>query len=142
MEIIGSWKIDEALRYQVSDTGVTQVWQKAAGILADESIDEDDKTMLRAEIAFTEDGKVQWILPLPENVSQEEIDEAAAAGELTLLDDGRFVVEEKEWKEEDGKVMYNTGVKGEVFGEEVSPWIELKENNGTVEIMTYRIVKL
>lgn len=141
MEIIGKWKIDEALRYTASDDGVTSEWQKAAEILADDSIDEGDKKMLRAEIIFTEDGKALWTLPVPEDFPKEELDELVASGEFSLTEDGRLIIEEKPWKEEDGRLLYDTGVKGEVFGEAVSSWEELKFVNGSMELMTFRLVK-
>ena len=103
MEIIGKWKIDETLRYNFSENGVQKVWQKVADILADDSIDESDKKMLRAQITFTADGKAQWTLPIPEDFPKEELDELVESGEFALSEDGRLVIEEKNWKEEDGK---------------------------------------
>lgn len=142
MEFIGKWRIDEALSFTTSDDGVKQEWRKVADILADESVEEGDKKMLRAEVSFKEDGRVQWCLPVPEDFPKEELDELVASGEFTLAEDGKIVIEEKQWKLEDGKLMYDTGIKGEVFGEEVSSWTELKEENGLMEIMVYRLARV
>lgn len=141
MEIIGKWKIDEVQKYSFTDAGPKKTWQKAADVLADESVDEDEKQMLRADVVFTADGKVQWCIPIPAGVTQEQINEALASGELKMTDDGKMVVEEKAWKEEDGKLLYDTGAKGEVMGEEISPWVELREADGAIEIMVYRLVR-
>ena len=141
MEIIGKWKIDEVQKYSMTDSGIKKEWKKAADVIADESVDDDEKQMLYADVIFTEDGKVQWAIPVPAGVTQEEIDAALASGELKMGDDGKMIVEEKAWKEEDGKLMYDTGAKGEAFGEEISPWVELKVEDGSVLIMTYKLVK-
>ena len=53
--------------------------------------------------------------------------------------DGVAVFGVTEWKNEDGRILYNTGVEGEVLGEEVSPWIELEEKDGVIELQMMRL---
>ena len=63
------------------------------------------------------------------------------AGKLKLKD-GMMVMDQKHWKEENGKIMADTGAEGEVFGEKVGPWEELKVVDGSmIEMMMYRLKK-
>ena len=142
MDIIGNWKIEEAKRFTMTDNGPKQIWQKAADIIADESIDSGEKQMLFADVVFTADGMVQWCLPIPEGATQEQIDEAIASGELKMSAGGKMIVEEKPWKEENGKIFYDTGAKGEVLGEAVSPWVEVPEEDGMIQLMVYKLKKV
>ncbi|MBR6101869.1 MAG: hypothetical protein IKP95_05540 [Ruminococcus sp.] len=142
MDIIGKWKIAESMRFLEVDGKLERVWQKAEDIIADESLDESDKQMLYADIYFVEGGEVQWVLPIPEGASQEEIDAAVAAGEITLFDDKHFVISSNSWKEEDGKLLFNTGIHGTILDEAVNPWDEIKdEGNGMIGIMMYHLAK-
>ena len=98
--------------------------------------------VLRAVVEFTAEGKVLWCIPIPAEVTQEQIDAAIASGELSLNEDGLMTLEEKAWKEENGKLMYDTGAKGEVLGEEISPWVEITEEDGLITVMAYKLKKL
>ena len=71
---------------------------------------------------------------------KEELDAAAAAGELELCGD-MIILERKRWKEEDGKLLYDTGVKGEVLGEAVSPWVEVKFADDMMELPMMRLIR-
>ena len=142
MDIIGKWKIAQAKKYAVEGGKLTQVWADAEATLADESVDESDKQMLRAVVECTAEGKVLWCIPIPAEVTQEQIDAAIASGELSLNEDGLMTLEEKAWKEENGKLMYDTGSKGEVLGEEISPWVEITEEDGLITVMAYKLKKL
>ena len=89
---------------------------------------------------FTEDGRVLNLAPLPDGVSQEEIDEAVKAGQIELYD-GYMKLTEYNWKTENGKNYLDTRIKGEVLGEEVSPWEEISVVDGRMETMTVRVAK-
>ena len=80
-------------------------------------------------VEFTEDGKVRSWMKLPAGVSEADIEAALAAGELIACADGMMCLEEKEWKEENGAFLYNSGEYREMFGEVQSPWDELKLND-------------
>jgi hypothetical protein len=82
------------------------------------------------------------LTPLPEGVSQAEVDAAVKAGQLELRD-GMMFMGEQHWKVEDGKNMTDTGLEGEVLGEKVGPWEEVKEiDENTIQIMLYRLKKV
>lgn len=74
---------------------------------------------------FTSDGKINSWMKIPEGVSEEEIKEAVAAGEIAAAENGYMLAEQKEWFEKDGKYFYDTGEYREVFGEEQSSVDEL-----------------
>ena len=73
-------------------------------------------------------------------LSQEEIDEAVNDGEFELYD-GYIKLAEYSWKTENGKNYLDTRIKGEVLGEEVSPWEEISVVDGMMDLTTLRIVK-
>jgi hypothetical protein len=139
MEIIGKWNIAEAKVFNAATMKLE--WRTAADIMADEAVDDYVKQSLGYSYLFTEDGKAQVLMPIPANIPKEQIDAAIASGEVKLFDDSTMVLEEKAWKEEDGKLLFDTGAKGEVLGETVSPWVEIKESGNGIELMTYRLVK-
>ena len=139
MDALGVWKIRNAQQFDAATMKLVD--KNVDDILADTRIPEDDKQMLRAKFIFKDDGYVYTALPVPEEMPQEEIDEYLASGEAWLVD-GLLGVERKEWKEEDGKVKFNSGTKGEVLGEAIDPWMEIKENDdGSIKFFTYTLVK-
>ena len=138
MSLIGRWKIVEAIRFNEK---FEPEWAPIEEILADEDLDPQDKSMYSSVMDFTEDGRVLNLAPLPEGVSQEEIDEAVKAGQIELYD-GYMKLTEYNWKTENGKYYFDTHIKGEVLGEEVSSWMEILIIDGKIEIMTFRIAKV
>ena len=53
-----------------------------------------------------------------------------------------MLVGENHWKVENGKNMADTGLEGEVLGEQVSPWEEVKEiEGGLIQMAFYRLKK-
>ena len=114
------------------------VWMDAADILAKDD-DKDTQMMLKAIVLIEENGSMTFLSPLPDGVSQEEIDEALASGDLVLRD-GLMLVGENQWKEENGKYLADTGAEGEVLGEKVGPWEEIKIlDSDMIEVMFYRL---
>lgn len=138
MNLIGKWGAWETMRF--NEEGMH--WENVSVTLTRDDLEKDDLFFLKAVIEFGEDGTLCMMSPLPEGVSQEMIDEALASGELKLKD-GMMVLEEKHWKVEDGKNMADTGAEGEVFGEKVGPWEEIKEiDEQTIEIMMMRVRRI
>jgi len=138
MEIIGKWNIAEA---KVMNKDFKMEWRTAADIMADDSLDDYVKQSIGYSYCFTEDGKALTLFPIPADAPKEEIDEALASGEMKLHDDSTMILEEKAWKEEDGKLFYDTEAKAEVLGEKLSSWVEIKPTADGIELMAYRLVK-
>lgn len=137
--LVGKWVVAETMQF--NDETCKVEWVSVEKILAKDDQDEDTIMLLKTIVVFQEDGTIDFFCPLPEGVSQEEIDAAIAAGQLKLKD-GMMVMDQKHWKEENGKIMTDTGAEGEVLGERVGPWEELKVVDGDlVEMMMYRLKK-
>ena len=139
MKYSGTWKIKTA---QTFDKATFKMVEKPVeDILADESIDNDEKKMLACKFIFKDDGYIYTAMPIPEDMPKEEIDEYISSGEGWLVDE-MLGIERKEWKEQDGKVSFNTGTKGEVLGEAVDPWMEIPQaEDGSIKYFTYTLVK-
>ena len=130
MDALGVWKIRNAQQFDAATMKLVD--KNVDDILADTSIPEDEKQMLRAKFIFKDDGYVYTALPVPEEMPQEEIDEYLASGEAWLVD-GLLGIERKEWKEEDGKLLVETD-----DGFEEAPATE----NGFEVFHFFRIVKM
>lgn len=139
MNVVGLWKIKTA---QTFDAATMKLVEKnVEDILADTSIDDSEKKMLACKFIFKDDGFVYTAFPIPDDMPKEEIDEYIASGEGWLVD-GMLGIERKEWKEEDGKFRFNSGTKGEVMGEAIDPWMEIKQNDdGSIKFFTYTLVR-
>ena len=137
--LLGKWMVAEAMQFNEKECKLE--WAKVEDILSKGEMDREMTMLMKTVVEFQEDGTIDFYCPLPEGVSQAEIDAAIAAGQLKLKD-GMMVMDQKHWKEEDGKILTDTGAKGEVLGEKVGPWVELKEIDGDrIEMMMYRLKK-
>lgn len=76
--------------------------------------------MMQYLTEFTEDGTINTLMPVPE-----EMREAAAEHGIVIREDGYAVIESSVWKEENGKFYYDTKVEGEVLGEKVDSFAEI-----------------
>ena len=106
--------------------------------VADES--KERKQLTGSCIEVCEDGTLFVLMPLPEGVSQDEVDAAVAAGAITLRS-GMMYDRPMAWEERDGKLWFNSGVEGELFGEAADPWVCATEDDGFFAYMTTRYVK-
>lgn len=139
MDLIGKWQVVEVMQF---DEEKGMIWTKVSDLLAREDADEEALMLAKTIFLFEENGSLTMLSPLPEDVSQEEIDEAVAAGEISLRD-GQMVTGENHWKLEDGKLFADTGAEGEVLGEKVGPWEEIKQvDDHTIENMMFRLQKV
>ena len=137
MNLAGIWNIKEVLSFDENGGK----WISKEEYINDETVSDEMKEPLFCRILFEADGILKVLAPIPQHIPPEEIDRAAAAGEVQLFDSKTMIVEERCWKEENGKFYYDSGIQGEVLGEEFSPWMEIKETEDGIEWMTYRLVK-
>lgn len=133
-DLIGFWEVAKAKSFvggkfaffTLDEVKAELEAQKTAG-----ELDGDPEEMTQGfstRVEFTEDGKVRTWMKAPEGVSEAEIEAALDSGELLGWADGMMCPEEKEWKEENGSFLYNTGEHRVMFDEVQSPWDELKLN--------------
>ena len=132
MNLVGKWKIKAVLSFSPD--------RKTLDELLADGEDEDSVSKYRNTVTqFNEDDTVEDMMPVPADYTKEQIDELAAGG--MKIRDNMAVISTVEWKTEDGKNLYNTGQKGEILGEEVSPWIEIQEIDDMIEIQFLRYVR-
>lgn len=138
--LLGKWRIAETLQFD--DETNNMKWTKVEDVLKGEDVDRDTITLLNSIVEFEEGGRMLMLAPIPEGVSQDEIDEAVKAGQIHLKDN-RMYFEEQHWKVENGVNYTDTMPEGEVLGEKVGPWEKVTEfEDGTVAFLTYRLARL
>lgn len=99
------------------------------------------KQMTGMFLEVSEDGRIYALMPVPEGVTQEEIDEAVAAGQVTIKDG--CIVDSKvmNWEYRDGVPYYDTGIHGTVLGEEADSWTKALDDDGMLVFITSRYRK-
>ncbi len=115
MDVRGLWKVKEIHTF----TPDGELVITADALSTDGSFDDYEK-LLQSLTEFAEDGVMNTLMPVPE-----EIREAAEAEGIVVREDGYGVVESTVWKEENGKLYYDTKTEGEALGEEVDPFEEI-----------------
>ena len=76
--------------------------------------------MMQCRTEFAEDGVLNTLMFVPEEMREE-----AAKHGAVVREDGYAAVESTVWKEENGKIYYDTKIEGEVLGEPVDPFSEI-----------------
>ena len=128
MKFLGKWQLKSMELMEIVNDAPKSVVKTREQFL--ESEDSDERMIGTSIYEFTEDGQFVHKIPLPEGMSMDDLsdDEKEALGP-----DGLFTVESKEWKEEDGKILIDSGEEREILGEKQSPWDEVVENaDGTI----------
>ena len=93
------------------------------------------RQLIGGQIAVCEDGRLYMLMPLPEGVSQEEVDQAVQAGVITLYD-GMMTDGPKAWEERDGRLWLEVGE-----GMSEDGWAQISGGDGYLTLMTTRYVK-
>ena len=76
--------------------------------------------MMQYRTEFAEDGTLNTLMFVPEDKRGE-----AAKHGAVVREDGYAAVESTVWKEENGKIYYDTEIEGEVLGEMVDSFAEI-----------------
>ena len=150
MDHIGTWAFHSIATMNDNDEMVylsAEEYLKAPMPYVDESDEEavadelrERKKMIGMQVKICEDGKLYLLSPLPEGVSQEEVDQAVSAGMITLLD-GMMTDRPMAWEVRDGVLWYDTGIEGELFGEKADSWVKAMDEDGYFAFATTRFVK-
>ena len=135
MNILGDWKITVVLQFSDSNE---QIWMPVEEYLKQ---DDADESMLSSICRFADDGTFKMLVPIPEGVTQEELDAAVSSGEISL--EGDFICAETyDWKEEDGKFFFDTKTEGEFLDEKLSSWVEVTVfDDGKIQLMMFKLAK-
>ena len=127
MNIIGKWEVAAVM--SLVDGDFRMVTRDEA-----ENIEDFDTSIFESVLEFTPDGKLLNLMKIPEGATKEQINEAVSAG-MEFAGD-YLITKKQDWKEEDGKVLFDSEIQGEILGEEVSPWAEIKfDDNGEFTMM-------
>ena len=89
-----------------------------------------DMAQLASSFLIISDDKIETCIQLPAEV----VEEARAEG-APVSDDGIMVVQTQPIKIKDGIAYYNDGTTGEIMGEEIDGWNQLKlDENGLIDM--------
>ncbi|MBE5938835.1 MAG: hypothetical protein E7266_00420 [Lachnospiraceae bacterium] len=93
------------------------------------------KRTIGGKIALCEEGELYMLQPLPEGVSQEQVDVAVKAGHIKLYD-GMMTDDPMRWEERDGEVWLEVGM-----GMSDDGWVKLSDEEGFLNFMNIRYTK-
>ena len=93
------------------------------------------RQMIGGQIKVCDDGKLYMLMPLPEGVSKEEVDQAVKEGIIKLCD-GMMTDDSKAWEERDGALWLEVGE-----GMSEDGWMKISDDDGYISIMTTRYAK-
>ena len=99
------------------------------------------KKMVGMQVKICDDGKLYLLMPIPEGVSEKELQAAIASGRFMLID-GMLTDKAIAWEERDGELWYDTGIDGEVFDEKADSWVKGIDEDGYFTFATIRFVKV
>ena len=148
--IVGRWKIYKTLapignsfELHTKDEVVAELdKKKTAGAIEEDEYNET-LNMFDYVMEFTDDYKVLSYMPIPKHVTQEQIDQAVASGEVKIVDGMMCCEEPKEWKAVNGHYYYNTKEHREIFGEIKSPWdIIDPDADGRIDLKMFVLEKM
>ena len=115
MDICGIWKVKE-VRVPTPDGEKVFTPDNPP---TDERF-EGSAEMMQYRTEFAEDGVLNTLMFVPEEMRGE-----AAKHGAVVREDGYAAVESTVWKEENGKIYYDTKIEGEVLGEPVDSFSEI-----------------
>ena len=115
MDVRGIWKVKE-VRMPTPD---------GEKVFTPDNPPEDERfegavEMMQYRTEFAEDGTLNTLMFVPEDKRCE-----AAKHGAVVREDGYAAVESTVWKEENGKIYYDTEIEGEVLGEKVDSFAEI-----------------
>lgn len=150
MTYTGKWNFHSVMTFDEDDMPVYLTPEEYLGSpmpYVDESDEEavademkERRNIISMSIKICDDGKLYMLSPLPEGVSQEEVDKAVKAGVIKLVD-GMIADEPKAWELRDGELWFDTGIEGEVYGEKADSWVKPIDENGFFNFMNFRFIK-
>ena len=150
MNYTGKWKLHSVMTFdddnmpvylspeEYLDSPMPYVDESDEEAVADEI--KERRNIISMSIKICDDGKLYMLSPLPEGVSQEEVDNAVKAGVIKLVD-GQIADEPKSWEMRDGELWFDTGIEGEVYGEKADSWVKPIDENGFFNFMNFRFIK-
>ena len=93
--------------------------------------------MMQCRTELAEDGVLNTLMFVPEDMREE-----AAKHGVVVREDGYAAVESTVWKEENGKIYYDTKIEGEVLGEKVDSFAEIPVTEDGCLLYSYGMILL
>ena len=93
--------------------------------------------MMQCRTEFAEDGVLNTLMFVPEDKREE-----AAKHGVVVREDGYAAIESTVWKEENGKIYYDTKIEGEVFEEKVDSFAEIPVTEDGCLLYSYGMILL
>ena len=132
MDIRGIWKVKE-IRVPTPD-GVKVFTPDNP---PQEERFEGNAELMNYRTEFAEDGMLNTLMFVPEEMRQE-----AAKQGVEVREDGYAAVESTVWKEENGKIYYDTKIEGEVLGEKADSFEEIPVTEDGCLLYSYGMILL
>ena len=98
---------------------------------------EGNAELMNYRTEFAEDGMLNTLMFVPEEMRQE-----AAKQGVEVREDGYAAVESTVWKEENGKIYYDTKIEGEVLGEKADSFAEIPVTEDGCLLYSYGMILL
>ncbi len=144
MNYVGIWALHSV---GVRDDDMNLVYVDAASYLNSPMpyVDEDDpeavadeirerKSVLTMRLRINEDGTLYTLIAIPEEATQEEVDEAVAAGEFILVD-GMLCQGTNHWELRGDELWADLGMSAD-------GWDKLSDEDGLLNLVVFRFTKL
>lgn len=132
MDIRGIWKVKE-IRVPTPD-GVKVFTPDNP---PQEERFEGSAELMGYQTEFAEDGVLNTLMFVPEEMRQE-----ATKQGVEVREDGYAAIESTVWKEENGKIYYDTKIEGEVLGEKVDSFAEIPVTEDGCLLYSYGMILL
>ncbi len=147
MSYVGLWKFGSVSALDENDQWVSldaeQYMARPINSTDEDMIDHEKQTrqnVINTMMDVCEDGKIYVLLPIPEHVTKEMIDEAVSSGKVTIRGD-LMVMGSYDWEDRDGVLYFDTGIEGEVVGEKVSSWAKGSDDDGNLKLLFTKYVR-
>lgn len=115
MNIIGKWKIKE---FHLPTPNGVQVF--TPDTLPEDEAYTDYAQMARTLTEFLPNGRMDTLMPVPAEMLEQ------VQSEGMEIRDGYAVIQSTAWKEQDGRFFFDSGIEGEILGEAVDSFREIK----------------
>ena len=132
MDIRGIWKVKEV---RVPTPDGTKVFTPDNP--PEHERFESSAEFLQYRMEFAEGGVLNTLMFVPEEMREE-----AAKHGAVVREDGYAPIESTVWKEENGKIYYDTKIEGEVLGEKVDSFAEIPVTEDGRLLYSYGMILL
>jgi len=128
-DVLGLWKMKKVISFD-EDFNMKYITMEE---MLEKDDDKDAKIIAISVWDFTPDGNI--VMKIPIDKTEYTVEQLEAEGMKVI--DGYIISDDgKHWKEENGEVYADTGMKGEVLGEKVDGWEKLElDEEGLLPMM-------